>query len=97
MTKRREPLRLATRKPRPALFDEARQLQRIAAGISMQHGMLPAITDLQVLREHLDALEVEAVAIARAGGRSWEDIARALGVSRQTAHARFSPVVATSK
>lgn len=93
MTKRREPLRTATRKPAAPLSAEVRQLQAIAAGIGFRHGILPAIVDLQVMRENVDSLETKAVAMARASGRSWGEIGAALGVSRQAARERFGPVV----
>lgn len=96
MTKRREPLRTATRKPPAPLSSEVRDIQRIAAGIGFRHGILPAIVDLQVLREEVDSLEVKAVAMARASGRSWTEIGDALGVSRQAARERFSPVVGSA-
>lgn len=42
-----------------------------------------------------EAWLLEAVAIARAHGKSWNQIAVALGVSRQAARQRFADKVAT--
>ena len=46
------------------------------------------------IREGMDALEAwqrKAVATARQQGRSWEEVGRACGVSRQAAWERFAP------
>ena len=55
----------------------------------------PESTPLDVLREigtyqrYLDAVQDAAVKAARAGGRTWEEIAQAMGVTRQSAWQRF--------
>jgi hypothetical protein len=48
-----------------------------------------ALRTLNLLREELAELERQQVAWALAGGCSYGDVARALGVSRQAAHRRF--------
>ena len=45
---------------------------------------------LAALRLHLDSLEEQHVENALSRGRSWTDIARLLGVSRQAVHKRYS-------
>lgn len=47
---------------------------------------LPAVASLRRLLESLEALQVRN---ARGQGWSWQQIAEALGVSRQAAHKRF--------
>jgi hypothetical protein len=42
------------------------------------------------LRPHLDSLEEQHVENAVRAGRSWSDIARLLGISRQAVHKRYS-------
>ncbi len=42
------------------------------------------------LRDRLDALEVDAVRAAVHAGSTWTDVAEMLGVSKQSAHRRFS-------
>lgn len=96
MTKRREPLRTATRKPPAPLSAEVRSLRAIAAGVGFQRGVMSGMVDLQEMRRVVDDLEVKAVAVARASGRSWTEIGDALGVSRQAARERFREVVDAS-
>jgi hypothetical protein len=51
---------------------------------------LAALTALRELRDHLDALEPELIAAARAAGVNWADLAPVLGVaSRQAAERRY--------
>ena len=50
---------------------------------------------LTALRREVDQLERELVARALAGGRSFADIAQALGVSRQAAHRRYRHLAGT--
>lgn len=56
------------------------RLVRLAQKLDLPVGALTAIRALKV---SLDDLETRAVASAREKGASWEDIALALGVSRQ--------------
>lgn len=51
------------------------------------------LADLIALRAELDAAIVDAVAGQLAVGRSWADVARGAGVSRQTAHEKWSRAV----
>jgi hypothetical protein len=43
------------------------------------------------LRRHLRAFETALANEARANGATWDDIARALSITKQAAHARFGP------
>ncbi|MEX5636616.1 hypothetical protein [Parafrankia sp. FMc2] len=57
---------------------------------------LAALVLLRQATGRADRLAHQAAGVARAGGTTWEDIGRALGVSRQAAQERFtrrSPVV----
>lgn len=45
------------------------------------------------LRTHLESLELQQVEAALRAGLSWQEIAAALGVSRQAAHKRFAKKV----
>lgn len=49
-----------------------------------------AISEVADRIDHDQALLTERVAVARAHGRSWTQIADALGVSRQAARQRFA-------
>jgi hypothetical protein len=51
---------------------------------------LRAVAEAATAVRHDDARLVEQVAIARGRGRSWNQIALALGVSRQAARQRFA-------
>lgn len=50
---------------------------------------LKALEDIRFVRALLDTSERNAVRTARSNGRSWTDIASALGVSRQSAWERW--------
>ncbi len=45
------------------------------------------------LRSHLELLELKQVEAALRAGLSWQEIAAALGVSRQAAHKKFAKKV----
>lgn len=50
------------------------------------------VDDLATIRavgEQLHALLEDAVSVVRLNGGSWTDVGRALGITRQSAHARF--------
>jgi hypothetical protein len=55
---------------------------------------LAAIAEAADMARRDEALIIERVAAARAGGRSWNRIAIALGVTRQAARQRFGSKVA---
>lgn len=50
---------------------------------------LAALEAVACVRRYLDEVERRAVTAARARGGTWEDIAEALGVSRQAVYQRF--------
>jgi hypothetical protein len=50
---------------------------------------MQALGDIRLVRELLDQAEMGAVRAARAGGRSWAEIAAVLGVTRQSAWERW--------
>jgi predicted ArsR family transcriptional regulator len=52
--------------------------------------VIEALTAINTARLTLDDAEHLAVALARSGGTTWQEIADALGISRQAAHERFS-------
>lgn len=52
-----------------------------------------ALATVVALRLQADRLERRAVREAITAGWTWADIAEALGVSRQAAHKRLSPLV----
>ena len=58
-----------------------------AAGDADPHVGLRAVAALRKLVERLEALQVRN---ARAAGWSWQDIADALGVSRQAVHQKHA-------
>lgn len=50
---------------------------------------LVELVELVALRDTLEAVITEAIEGQRAAGRSWADIGRALGITRQSAHERY--------
>ncbi len=69
-----------------------RQLRRLAADPLLD---VEDLTDtFGLIRQQLVEAEAQAVANLRAQGRSWTDIARGLGITRQVAHKRFRHVTA---
>lgn len=62
------------------------QLAEAAAGDDPALG-LRAVRSLRELADRLEALQVER---ARSLGWSWQEVADALGVTRQAAHKRFA-------
>jgi predicted DNA-binding protein (UPF0251 family) len=61
-------------------------LTRRATNVELPFSALPAI---QELRQILDDLEALAVETARERGASWDEVADAVGVSRQTLQHRL--------
>ncbi len=53
-----------------------------------------ALGMIGLLREELEEFERQQAARALAGGHSYSDVARALGISRQAAHRRFRHIAA---
>lgn len=58
--------------------------------------LLTALTGARELAERVDWVLLSLVGEARGAGLSWEQVATALGVSRQAAHKRFAPYVAAA-
>jgi hypothetical protein len=78
----------------------ARRFEEWADNLDPETAEVEDISDLRGIAEAADAVRrgeaqvVEQVAIARGRGRSWNQIALALGVSRQAARQRFTGTVA---
>ena len=68
---------------------EAREALDRLAGRRARAGALDALSDIGSLRRLLDRAELEAVRDARAGRRSWAEIATRLGITRQSAWERW--------
>ncbi|MGA2470184.1 MAG: sigma-70 family RNA polymerase sigma factor [Solirubrobacteraceae bacterium] len=74
----------------------ARRFQRLADGLDLGTASAERTDDLRAVAAACDALRADearlrdAVELARARGRSWNQIAVALGVSRQAARQRFA-------
>lgn len=66
---------------------ESLQIAEVAADTSDPRGGLRAIASLRALTDRLELAQVEAGLRA---GLSWQDIASALGVSRQAVHKKYS-------
>jgi hypothetical protein len=64
------------------MSSEAAQLARSASSADPEVG-LAAVASLRVLLESLERLQVDS---ARRQGWSWQEVAAALGVTRQAAH-----------
>lgn len=66
---------------------ESTQIARVAADISDPRAGLRAIASLRVLADRLELAQVEGGLRA---GMSWQEIADALGVSRQAVHKKYA-------
>jgi hypothetical protein len=53
-----------------------------------------ALGNICQARKTLDAAEYQAVALLRSSGATWQEVADALGMTRQAAHERFRGSVA---
>ncbi len=79
----------------------ARRFERLADDLDPDVAEADDLVDLRVVAEASEAVRAdevrlrEAVEVARAHGRSWNQVAMALGVSRQAARQRFSAKVGT--
>lgn len=51
---------------------------------------LDALVELVWMRDAVDALELRVVQQARESGASWDEVGRALHVTRQAAHHKFA-------
>ena len=66
---------------------ESSQIAAVATDTSNPKAGLRAVTSLRVLADTLELRQVEA---ALRSGMNWQDIADALGVTRQAAHKKHS-------
>lgn len=77
---------------------ESSQIAALATDTSDPRTGLRAVASLRALADTLELRQVEA---ALRSGMSWQDIADALGVTRQAAHKKHSkridPTIATSR
>jgi hypothetical protein len=77
----------------------ARRFQQLANDLDPNDAEVEDLTDLHAVAAASQALDAdqirlrEAVRIARAHGRSWNELAIALGVTRQAARQRFADKV----
>ena len=62
------------------------RLMKLAQNLELPVGALGAIREL---KDRLERLEYAAIASAREKGASWEDIASALGITRQALQQRM--------
>ena len=62
-------------------------MARVAADVSDPRAGLRAIASLRVLADRLELAQVEAGLRA---GMSWQEVADALGVSRQAVHKKYA-------
>src|SRR5687767_9687074 len=83
--------------PRPA-----REQFRLEAGYAEQAAEdldqeqpLPAIHEIKRAIQQLENMQAYAVQVARTQGKSWEEIAGQLGMTRQGAHQKFGQSSAT--
>ena len=76
--------------------EDIQRLQKLAEDFDPSTTAGRDVGDLRAIAETVDSIQAgeaklrELVQLARAGGRSWGEIAIALGVSRQAAHERFA-------
>jgi len=81
--------------------DEIQRLRKLAEDFDPSTADGREASDLRAIAETTDTIHAseaklrELVQLARAHGRSWGEIAIALGVSRQAAHERFAEKVRT--
>jgi len=79
--------------------DDIQRLQKLADDFDPSIAEGRDASDLRAIAETADTIHTsearlrELVQLARAHGRSWGEIAIALGVSRQAAHERFAEKV----
>jgi hypothetical protein len=71
-------------------FDPDLELERLELRRSQRKAALTRLGRVVAARAKLDARERELVVVAREAGASWEEIGRALGVSRSQAHRRHA-------
>jgi hypothetical protein len=77
--------------PVPTPLPAAAYADWLTAGQATLHGPLDRLKASDSLRRTLRKFETELAHEARANGATWEDIASALSITKQAAHARFGP------
>jgi len=83
-------------KPTRHTEEDIQRLQKLADDFDPSMAPPRDAGDLRAIAETVDSIHAgeaklrELVQLARARGRSWGEIAIALGVSRQAAHERFA-------
>lgn len=72
----------------PVRVDQKEATGQLRRGFTVLDG-ITRLRNLQSLLGHVASLIDEAVGVARADGRTWEEIGDALGISKQAAWERF--------
>lgn len=86
---------MTTTKPLATQYADIRNAAKMLAGDYAGEGLDPLdplreLQTLQQLIEKAQAALAPAVSAARNDGATWQDIANAIGVTRQSAHERFA-------
>lgn len=86
---------MTTTKPLATQYTDIRNAAKMLAGDYVPEGLDPLdplreLQTLQQLIEKAQAALTPAVSAARNDGATWQDIANAIGVTRQSAHERFA-------
>jgi hypothetical protein len=86
---------MTTTKPLTTQYADIRNAAKMLAGDYVPEGLDPldALRELQALQQIIEKAQAAlapAVAAARNDGATWQDVASALGVTRQSAHERFA-------
>ena len=86
---------MTTTKPLATQYADIRNAAKMLTGDYVPEGLDPldALRELQTLQQIIEKAQAAlapAVAAARNDGATWQDVASALGVTRQSAHERFA-------
>lgn len=71
----------------------AHEIRRVATSLevfTMQTQTELKLAEVQDLKAYVGWLEIATVQALRAEGKTWDEIGRAIGISRQSAHERFN-------
>lgn len=77
----------------PSATDTAAMHVRTAQNLDALGDALGALGESTAARRNLDLATSQYVRDAKSNGATWQQIADALGVSRQSAHALYSPSI----